>query len=118
MTCNLCVSCDTLRMYGRLRLPLLLQVLAPNLILFLCIVTLLLQGWSIEAFVGFDGQVQQSKLHTVAIYGNPSPLYRRCIVWTAPQPGPTAACTRSGAPVRAAAVRSLVENCDVLVTFW
>ena len=91
--------------------------------------TLLLQGWSIEAFVGFDGQVQQSKLHTVAIYGNPShcavgiygnpsPLYRRCIVWTAPQPGPTAACTRSGAPVRAAAVRSLVENCDVLVTFW
>ena len=59
-------------MYGRLRLPLLLQVRAPNLILFLCIVTLLLQGWSIEAFVGFDGQVQQSKLLTVAIYGNPS----------------------------------------------
>jgi len=41
MTCVCAVNCESrLRMYGRVRLPLLLQ------------------GWSIEAFIGFDGQVQ------------------------------------------------------------
>ena len=73
-------------MYGRVRLPLLLQ------------------GWSIDAFIGFDGQVQTLACGA-RISGNLSPFCRLWIASTEPLAGVTRVCTRSGVLVRTCAVQ-------------
>lgn len=70
------------RLYGRVRLPLLLR------------------GWSIDAFVGFDGQVRVStvcQLHRLHMRGVSSFFGRLWVVWMVPLAGVTTACMRSEA---------------------
>ena len=81
-------------MYGRVRLPLLLQ------------------GWSIEAFIGFDGQVQ-TLTFGARICGNLSPFCRLWIVSTGPQAGVTRACTRLGVLV----CTCIVQLCQLSIMY-